>query len=626
MMSLASRGNGAGRRAELWRWLEASALFAVMLACYLGNGRTIWAGDTIANRYLPVALVRDRSFTLDEFPFLYSGKLPYWLKHVRRGVVSFYPVSGALLAVPVYLPTVLTGEPRDSPRWAVLEKRSAATIVALSVAVLFAALRRVASPGMALLAAVAYGLGSSSFSVAGQALWQHGPMQLGVALALYALVRGREDERWISLAAPALAFSALSRPTGFLVGIPLSVYLLLRHPRQALLGVVLASPILSFHAWYNLHYYGDVFWTQIPFQDWKWKGRPVESWSGMLFSPSRGLFVYSPVFAFSLVTLVGAWRRRGDALLRAVSASVLMVVAFYGKWKPWSGGGTFGPRLLSDLTPLLAFALYPLQRGLCERVIVRSLFAVALLWSIAAHAIGAYWDEEAWTVPNTPQRLWSWTDNQLVNPVALRVTRLVDRALRIPIPVGALLERHLREQLVGRPWSDEAIRTLRDLYGDAQYGDGVAEMERLLAEQFSPRVRLDWSFGGVLTLVGYDFTPLEGRQLEITYYWRAERPLEQSYFASVHFQNDGFRFQDDHALGVPGYATERWHAGETVNIVRRVTPPPQAPAGTYALQLGIWAPAEGSRLRLRDGSWRGAKDGRLLSLEIGDREIRTGSR
>jgi hypothetical protein len=52
---------------------------------------------------------------------------------------------------------------------------------------------------MALLVTAAYTFVSS------QALWQHGPSQLGIAAALYFLVRGREAERWpgVSLRSPS---------------------------------------------------------------------------------------------------------------------------------------------------------------------------------------------------------------------------------------------------------------------------------------------------------------------------------------------------------------------------------------------------------------------------------------
>jgi len=43
------------------------------------------------------------------------------------------------------------------------------------------------------------------------------------------------------------------------------------------------------------------------------------------------------------------------------------------------------------------------------------------VWSIAADSIGAYLDDASWNAPRdidrVPQRLWSWSDNQLANPL-----------------------------------------------------------------------------------------------------------------------------------------------------------------------------------------------------------------
>jgi hypothetical protein len=48
-------------------------------------------------------------------------------------------------------------------------------------------------------------------------------------------------------------------------------------------------------------------------------------------------------------------------------------------------------------------------------------FAVLLLWSITAHAIGAFLDDATWhplvDLNRSPHRLWSLSDNQLVYPV-----------------------------------------------------------------------------------------------------------------------------------------------------------------------------------------------------------------
>jgi hypothetical protein len=612
--------------------LEVLFLFALVFGLYLLNGRTIASGDTVPNRYLPVSILRDGSFYLDGFPFLYTPKLPYYIRHFGDHYVSSYPVSGAVLAVPIYLPAVLRGEAAESPVWTDLDKASAAVIVALSALFLYLALVQLTTLRMALVVTGAYAFGTSSLSVSSQALWQHGPSQLGVAAALYFLVRGREQERWVGVAGFALAFAVISRPTDLLLVAPLGLYALFYHPKQVGRLLAFALPPLAFQLWYNATYQGSALWTQVPIlRGEHWAGRFWDGFAGLLVSPARGLFVYSPILVFSVVGLVMAWRNGGDPLLRAVGVGVLLVVLLYCKWWSWWGGHTFGPRLLADLAPAMALALYPLREGLNRSRWIKAAFSLALLCSVAAHSIGAFWDDIGWNaypqdVDRAPRRLWSWTDNQLVNPVYRRVETTVKRTLGIPIPVGALLERYRRKQIEGEPWSDRAIRGLRGEYALAKRTDGVAEMERLELARFTPSIQVGWNFGGVLTLVGYDLAIVGPRRFEVTYYWRAERTMRSNYAAFVHFDGPGHRFQDDYVLGVPEHGTASWEDGETVKVTRRVRVPESAGAGVYSMRVGVWEPRIGKHLHRREGWWRRSRDETLLRLEVGaDGSIRVES-
>ena len=80
---------------------------------YLVNGSTQHAGDTVPARYLPLSILREGNFDLNEFSFLYrEGKL-YYLALVHNRHVSEYPVGPALLALPVFLSVSLGPTHRD---------------------------------------------------------------------------------------------------------------------------------------------------------------------------------------------------------------------------------------------------------------------------------------------------------------------------------------------------------------------------------------------------------------------------------------------------------------------------------------------------------------------------------
>src|SRR5207247_10839248 len=64
--------------------------------------------------------------------------------------------------------------------------------------------------------------------------------------------------------------------------------------------------------------------------------------AGLLVSPGRGLFVYSPVLLFSLWGFLRMWRD-GPAAFQPLAVGVVLVVLVVSKWFLWWGGHSWGP-------------------------------------------------------------------------------------------------------------------------------------------------------------------------------------------------------------------------------------------------------------------------------------------
>jgi hypothetical protein len=141
---------------------------------------------------------------------------------------------------------------------------------------------------------------------------------------------------------------------------------------------------------------------------------------GLLFSPSRGLFVYAPYLAFAVAALAQAWRAPGQvaARLRALGTAAVATLLLYATYTEWWGGRVFGARFLDDLAPLLFAALaWGIGRGLLDRVIVRRLFWIAAGWSLllfnaAALVYDQTWDTTPVNVNFHPEKLFDWSDPQ----------------------------------------------------------------------------------------------------------------------------------------------------------------------------------------------------------------------
>jgi hypothetical protein len=601
---------------------EATIAFALAMICYTANGKTIPSGDTLPARYLPFAILQQGTFYLDDFPFLYESEDAYWAQKVGDHYVSYYPVGAAVLALPFYVPAVLwTGATPEEARSAELEKLAASGIVALSVAFMYTALRRLASRPWAFALAVAYGLGTSSLSVSSQALWQHGPAQLCLALGIFFLVRGRERPVFTMLAGLPLAFAFVCRPTNVTMLVAAAGYVLLVQPRAILGFALAAAPAIGFQFWYNAVYLASPFATQFPV--WRgpyWNNSALTNLAGFLLSPSRGLFVYSPVLVFSLWGGVVAWGRNGDRLARALGVGVLLTLLLYSRWWMYWGGSCYGPRLLADVAPALAFLLLPCGCLLSRLATARAIFAITLAWSVAAHAAGSYWDDGSWNkrldnVARHPEILWSWSDNQLVNAFRGSSLALVPRAVLSPTAIDPLLEARLEKQAEADPRHDQALLALRELYESANDRARAQAVEALRRARFTPPHRVEWKLDDELTLRGVDWAVPDGNVLELTTYWRAERTMAEDYAVYTRWIGEGCGGKNDDVLGAGTHPTSHWIAGETFKQTRRLSLPVRIASAGCSLELGVWSPRERRNLYIRGWPlWR--RSGTVLTVKL----------
>jgi hypothetical protein len=406
-------------------------LFVMVGLVYLANGRPIPSGDTLPARYLPFSLLREHNFDLDEFPFLYGEEalrtyplldgVPYFLRYRDGHYLSAYSPGAAIVALPVYALPVLFGIPPAS-LWAPrLEKLSATVIAALSVVFLHWTLGALLSRGWALAISAIYAFGTSSWSVSSQALWQHGPSQLFLALLLYCLMRGVTNERFLIYAGFAMSAAVVMRPTDLLIVLPVAAWILYTHRHLTIRVIQFALPPAAAFALYNLAVFGSAgggsghtttptwaLFTQVPLR---------EGLAGLLVSPSRGLFVYSPVLLFALFGFVWIWRR-GPSPFKPLTLGVALVILVVSKWFLWWGGHTWGPRLLADTAPIFCFFLYPVIGYVDRHRLLKGVFVFFAALSIGTHALGAFFYDGRWdataNVGRDESPLWSWRDGPLV--------------------------------------------------------------------------------------------------------------------------------------------------------------------------------------------------------------------
>ena len=103
---------------------------------------------------------------------------------------------------------------------------------------------------------------------------------------------------------------------------------------------------------------------------------------GLLLSPGRSIFVFSPPLLLSLVGAVAFWRNwRWEAIL--VLTLVVSNTVISAAWWSWSGGGVWGPRLLLPVIPVLVLPAGTVLAKARQQTVLQILVALVTTASFA---------------------------------------------------------------------------------------------------------------------------------------------------------------------------------------------------------------------------------------------------
>ena len=435
------------------RWVMRGLL---LFALCFTNIKDIWSPDVLPNALLPFTLVREGNVDYDEFVFRPDAKRggtapvdrldseAYFFRAcgpstatasptVPRSkggppapgpndhVCSVFPPGMGLLAIPFFLPLVLSGaNALDLGLLLRVGHVAAAFYETLAALLLWAVLRRFASERAALALILLYFFGTSVRTVSSQALWQHAGTHLAIASALWLVVRHVPPSSFReALAGLALGLGGVVRQTTALAAAGLAPW---RNGARAIVSLAIGVavglvPLLVF----NAIAYGSPLeqgYGVKPFDT------PIlQGLVGLLASPSRGLFVYEPWSVLALLSIViarFARTTRGPISERIADLlfAWLVLLGVYATYAEWWGGRVFGPRFLDDLAPVLVVGVaWGLRGGWFVYGGMRALLVAAAAWSLLIFNAAALVYDQSWdTVPvnvnDDPSRLFSWADPQ----------------------------------------------------------------------------------------------------------------------------------------------------------------------------------------------------------------------
>jgi hypothetical protein len=422
------------------------------------------SSDTLPGSLVPLAIVLDHSVTLDRFVPWLRRHVPYAnavIQPAHGRFFSEYPIGGPVFVSPLYLPLAAVGHLRGWGPGALVmfariaEKFAATVIAALSAVLMLLLLQRITSRGWAWCLTFVYALGTETWAISSQALWQHGPGELAILGALlgFTLWFQTQDSRWLWICGAGAALALIFRPTNIVLLPAVFAALWIAKARFAQHVRVWTLPLLggllvASYNWYVFHNLSGGYAVRglsSPF---------LTGFAGILASPGRGLLIYTPVALFAICAFLPAARAsrlKHAPLTAACLVFVVLDVIVISKWRIWWGGYCWGPRLLTELAPPLV-VLMAIGVSAIDRPWARRAFAAVAVYSVLIQAVGAFfypkghWDGGQHNINAAPTRVWDWRDNPIVRTIhggpAWESYAVVGTAITSGIPAA---QRRMRE-------------------------------------------------------------------------------------------------------------------------------------------------------------------------------------
>lgn len=417
---------------------EILCIFIFIFIIYNMNFRSVPSGDTIPASILPINMLNEHNIYLDKFSnifFDHNLKLSYFVKEIHGHYLSRYPIVTPVMVTPIYvIPYILlkiTSYPIDisNPGFCVIiemmEKFSASIIASMSCIFIFLILRRLTSRRISYIGTIIYAFAVNTWTVSSQALWQHGIAELLLSAMIYLIIKNERNEdikNYIILGVLS-GLSIMNRFPNIILLLPIFFYVL--KSKKSLIcycvsAIVAGLPFIVYNFYYFESFFGGYegaaralfinFGTMVNFVN-------------LLISPSRGLFIYSPILIFSILGFAHISDIKSNRLkicFYIFSISIVLDIIVYSTWEMWWGGGSYGPRFLTDVLPILVILLtLYLDKMSPKNKYQIIIFSILFSISVFVQIVGAFyypngdWNGHPINVDKSPERLWDWKDTQI---------------------------------------------------------------------------------------------------------------------------------------------------------------------------------------------------------------------
>lgn len=460
-------------------------LFVVICAVYLIGFQYNKAGDTKPYELLPVTLFIHGDFDYDEF-WIGQRQLPYYYKRVDGRLLSAFNIIPGILNLPVFGVAHLIGIDIMEHRY-LLTKITVSIISAMTALFLFFCLtvqcKRLKT---VILFVFIFAFCTCMWSIASTGMWKQTVTTFFCTIGILSFM---VERRWTFGVAGLFFASAIAiRPPLVIYVFPCLLYLLLKKRRLIpyfLLGTMIVGLGMLFYSYNFLAFKKEkVILSKLSFglitfekdeeaarpllkprpshkevrgekqvrikspkEQKQQKGKIKQTFlsrngldnnffvgiTGILFSPSRGLFFYSPLLLLGLGGLFLSFRSQGHPLLPFLSSSILLDFILLSFYQRWYGGCCFGYRLLLETVPILILLSAIFWERYCVRLFFcRIILGLFLLYSVFVQFLGVYYyPSDFCYVPNkidyNRERLWDFPDTEITRLFVLFIEDVQER-------------------------------------------------------------------------------------------------------------------------------------------------------------------------------------------------------
>ena len=376
-----------------------------------------------------------------------------------------YGIGHAMYSVPFYLTARLAeratglalGKPDVLPKAGFVVGSAFASALAVWVVFLFA-FRISNDVRAAVRTATAVGFGTI--------LWPYAKFGFNAPLATLCLLFGTygtwvgarlDRPGMLALGGAGLGAAILVRHELALACLPIGLWLITESKgdwpvvlrRGLLSGAPVAIAVLAM-LYYNQIRFGNPFDTGYLHDETLAIGSFWAGLIGLLFSPGRSVFVYSPIIIGGMAAMV-ALRRRDPATLLLFAGQFVLMLCFYSSLVNWDGERSYGPRYL---LPVIPFHVLPIAGVISRSRALAGLVVLSVIVQIPAVLVDFSKVGAARVIgPRTEtERQWTWAASGLaINTRASfaaipeNVRRLVT-AERPPIKPGQSNTRDFSDQ------------------------------------------------------------------------------------------------------------------------------------------------------------------------------------